>query len=1540
MKQSKTPLNAQPLSIAIIGMACRFPGAQNYHEFWQNLVNSTENTTDIPIERWDWHDYTDQLKNNPYANASKWGCFIDGVDQFDANFFGISPHEASTMDPQQRLLLESVWACIEDAGYAPLSLTNKDTGVYIGACNYEYKDLQDKYGKENSDRFMFGKGHSILANRISYFFDLHGPSMLIDTACSSSLVAIHQAVRAIQYGECSNALVGGVNILCDPEQYVMLNKAGVLSPSGQCHSFDMDADGYVRGEGVGVIYLKPLEQALQDNNTIYGVIKGTAVNHCGRTRSISSPSPYLQSQVIVKAWRQANINPSEISYIEAHGTGTPLGDPIELIGLKKAFKQLSKDYETPLSEHYCALGTVKTNIGHLEAASGISGVIKVLLSMQHKKLPMLQNFKTINPHLSLEKTPFYLSTSTVQWSNCSDIAGPLFAGVSSFGIGGTNAHVVIEDGASFTLNHLKNMPSLSAHTTEKTYHILTLSAKHPESLKQRIVDLKNWLSENTTATIASLAYTLNLTRDHFHYRVAFIVDSIKELDHQLTNYEFIKIDSIPDDCKKIEHILSSHYMQLQNPSLSLAEQKATLDELAYLYVQKGSYLDWEKIYPEKNKQYIKLPTYPFFKKSYWFNTDVEQTSESFTQNINNNVFCLKIIDNDIAVLQMHDTIHKNQMSESFLNELQENLNYISKNPTLKVLVITGYDDVFCFGSDENSLRSITQQKVNFTSLPIIYQGLLNCKIPVISAMQGHAFGAGLTFGLYADIVILSEDHIYSSNFMNYGLTPGVGSTLIMTEKLSFPLATEMMWTAREYSGRELKERGAKLIFKPAKDVLNEAINIAKIISKNSLLTLKTYKTFTGNYFLKNLSKTIEEELGMHQAILQSSDASEKVEIHFSKLNEWNTNGRKQCPAQEDKALSEKEIFHAQSDNEARSLMPLRLRKDNLSWKPISSSADNFSPISHSEIKIKLKDISETSTTHQNNNNNITSCLFLVRELLSTQLHISIDEINPKSLFQDLGVDSIVILMLTEKINKTLGFNLSSSTLYDYQSVENLANFLALELSSVDNPPSEAYRPGPATCQQALDKQSLQTTSDSIELTSNPNENVKPDELHPTTSKQESWSNLSMQGVALHKFNIVERINWKDKLNLTSLHKSLLFLVSKQAVLRTQFVISNSKLFQKTLNCPDHIHIELENSCHISLNQQEAHVKERCEYYNNHVFKFTDYPLWKLIIIQFSDHDYDILIVSSHIIVDAYAITLMAKQLFYGYLSIEMGQEPVIPDLQMTFVQYVIKLQEGYQLAIHANELTYWENKLKNPSAHRQLYLDNKLIADHNIGFKLALKQFIIPQEQFKQIQMMVNKQSCTDTAFLLALFRVVLLHYTHEENIWIDVVDALRNPTNTSLIGWTATSYPHITCLKYGDLFLDVIAKVQAEFIEVKENSRLPLSNIIYPSHMRFRDQVTSIQFNRIPDVSRLFDDIPAINHVDFPVIPNFYVCNLACLVSEADSQFNYSFLYNSEQFSSDLIEGMLLECKRVLNDVLSENTISVNELMERMKERNDCVLC
>ncbi|MRG94790.1 type I polyketide synthase [Polyangium spumosum] len=499
--------------IAIIGVGCRFPGEGEGDEaFWRTLDGGVDAVREIPAERWPAEAIPGQ---RPEA---RWAALLDDVKGFDAAFFGVSPREAETLDPQQRMLLEVAWWALEDAGLAPSSLLGSRTGVFIGACSVDYQHIVSQARAGRYDAYCAtGTALNTLAGRVSFVLGLQGPAVSMDTACSSSLVAVAQACQSLRMGDSDLVLAGGVNAILSPMTMAMLVETQAMSPDGRCKALDSRANGFVRGEGCGVVVLKRLSDALRDGDRVRALIRGWSVNQDGRSTGLTTPNVLSQQVMLRQALERAHLSPSDIGYIEMHGTGTSLGDPIEAEALREVFGEPRADGSS------CVLGAVKSNIGHLEGAAGIAGLIKIVLAMEHQRIPKNLHFRRLNPRIDLQGSPLVVPTEPVPWPRGHE---PRRAGVSSFGFSGTNAHVILEEGPAEEKGPMR----------EGSAYLLPLSAKSGAALATLAGAYAERLSSEDGDGLADIAYTASVRRMYHEHRLAVVRSSREELSEALSRY--------------------------------------------------------------------------------------------------------------------------------------------------------------------------------------------------------------------------------------------------------------------------------------------------------------------------------------------------------------------------------------------------------------------------------------------------------------------------------------------------------------------------------------------------------------------------------------------------------------------------------------------------------------------------------------------------------------------------------------------------------------------------------------------------------------------------------------------------------------------------------------------------------------------------------------------------------------------------------------------------------------------------------------------
>ncbi|MFK0522815.1 SDR family NAD(P)-dependent oxidoreductase [Paenibacillus illinoisensis] len=606
-------------SIAIVGMSGRFPDADNVQQFWENLKKGRNSVREAPRDRgWDINDFYDPNPKTPGKTYSKWGGFLTDIDKFDPLFFKISPRDAELMDPSERLFIQEAWKAIEDAGYSPEDLSGKPWGVFACAKGDYSMTIQ----QEIPTYYLPTDSYS--ACRLSYLLNLVGPAMTIDTSCSSTLTVVAEACDSLVLGNCESAIVGGGSVYTTPNVMIGSSQSLLLSSDGLCHTFDERANGTVVAEAIGVVVLKLLDKAIEDNDHIYGVIRGWGMNQDGKTNGMTAPSGLAQSRLQTSIYEKFNIDPANITMFEAHGTGTKLGDAIEYEALKESFRKFTSN------TGYCALGALKSNIGHAFFGSGIAGLIKVLLSIEHGQIPPTLNYENGSSKMSFENSPFFVNTTLKQWETATN--QPRCAGINSFGATGTNVHLVIEE-------YLSEV-NLDSRVTSKDQNpmMFVLSAKDDSRLKEYVHQFVQVLEKGqySNKDLADIAYTLQVGRGSMDARLAVTANSLYELEIKMKRYleggennkDIFRSPAKPLKGGPARSVASREIIDAADRYLELSDARQLLD----LWVN-GAKIDWERFYSNGKPKRISLPTYPFAKERCWIQTNDEEGGRRNTDEV-------------------------------------------------------------------------------------------------------------------------------------------------------------------------------------------------------------------------------------------------------------------------------------------------------------------------------------------------------------------------------------------------------------------------------------------------------------------------------------------------------------------------------------------------------------------------------------------------------------------------------------------------------------------------------------------------------------------------------------------------------------------------------------------------------------------------------------------------------------------------------------------------------------------------------------------
>ncbi|AYK27033.1 beta-ketoacyl synthase N-terminal-like domain-containing protein [Clostridium beijerinckii] len=1034
--------------IAIIGMSVDFPMSESLDELWKNIMSERSFIKKIPSNRWSEYN-VDSSENINSEKSEFFGGFVDDIDCFDASFFNISPREAMFMDPQQRMSMQLAWKAIEDAGYKINDLKKSKTGVFMAVCNTDYSEMIERFSEKIDAYIPTGTSNAIVSNRISYWFDFNGPSMTIDAACASSLVAVQQAVRSIESGDCQCALVGGVNLCWSPRRFIALSKSGMLSKTGVCSAFDEKADGYTRAEGGAIIILKSLDEAIKDNDHIYGVIKGIGTNHGGRTNSLTITNAKAHSDLIAEVYKKAGVSPETVGYIETHGPGTQLGDPIEIHGLKKAFNQLASYFDVDMERETCGLGSIKTNIGHMESVAGLAGMIKVLAAMKNKIIPATINFENLNPMIKLEDSPFYIANKARDWKRNIARDGksvPRRAGVSSFGFGGTNSHIVLEE-------YISNDSECSS---SRRNQLIPLSAKSTNQLNKYAEVLMQYLKNNyfdrnsieNDLNINNIAYTLQLGREEMEKRAIFLADSIEEFISVLEAFckgRYVKDKIWIGESKKLNNL---------NDNILELIENTELDKVAQYWVQ-GFDIDWKDFNNKGICKKISLPTYVFAKEHYWIpGMKIEITCNN--QKEDSQYEEIIKVESNSASIRLRN-----------LNEINNNFYQgVKAKPIIKLeAIIKKVQSV----NKKEKIKSSIKKEENISLNKLISE--LKISLAEVLYISDKEIGINTKFvDIGLDSIIAVEwiriinkkykTNINAANVYDYPTINNLAEFLRNQMTIKEDIIPNKEIENKEKSVTAYSKSESKSIFKL--EPLSEVEKKNKVNEEKTSLKDINNSAEDSVISIRELQKELKESL---EEVLYIADKEIDTNIKFVEMGldsiiavEWIKVINKKYKTNVNAA----NVYDYPTINDLAGFLrnQITIKEDVISNKEIGNKEIKIDVYSKPKSKpvIKLVPLLEDDKEKDNINEekvsldhmyilegkcsmNINDLQGELKESLAEVLYITGKDIDSNAKFIEIGLDSIIAVEWVRIINKKYKININAANVYDYPNISELSQYI-------------------------------------------------------------------------------------------------------------------------------------------------------------------------------------------------------------------------------------------------------------------------------------------------------------------------------------------------------------------------------------------------------------------------------------------------------------------------------------------------------------------
>jgi amino acid adenylation domain-containing protein len=1488
-KQTKTspkPAITKPTytkePIAIIGLSCRFPQAPNPQAFWKLLRNGIDAVTEVPSDRWDVDAFHSE-NPDPGKVTTRFSAFLDNVDLFDPAFFGISPREATRMDPQQRLLLEVSWEALENAFIPPHSLAGTRTGVFIGISSYDYSRLQFD-DPEMIDAYAgTGNAHSIAANRLSYAFDLRGPSMAVDTACSSSLVSTHLAVQSLRNGESDLALAGGVNLILTPELTITFSQARMLSPDGHCKTFDASADGYVRGEGCGVVILKRLSDALHDGDNILALIRGSAVNQDGRSNGLTAPNGLAQQEVIRYALADAGVAPSQIGYVEAHGTGTPLGDPIEISSLQAVLD----DGE---SNGRVLVGSVKTNIGHLESAAGIAGLIKSVLALQNESIPPHLHLKEVNPYLSLEDSRLEIGTYLRPWKRRDQ---PRFAGISSFGFGGTNAHIVISDAPLLDSRSLPPKTQEQApgiQTLERPRHLLTLSAKTESALQE----LSQSLSEQLPITdyqLCDLAFTANTTRSHFEQRLAIHASTNEELKKQLDTF-------------------------ISNPTSTPTNH--TKPKAAFLFTGQGSqYAGMGRTLYE---------TQPFFRSA------LDECARILDPILNRSL--LEILFSDT------DEIHQTQYTQPALFAFEYALAQTWRSWDIEPHAVLGHSVgeyvAACFAGVftlEDGLRLIAERARLMGALPKngTMAAVFADATRVAQAIQPFHDKVSIAATNGPDNTVISGEASAVQTILDELTKLGISSKpLTVSHAFHSPLMDSILDEFESFA-QDIQFSNSRISFisNLTGEILNEVphasywrdhiraeVRFAKGMESISSLGIDAFIEIGPAPVLLGMGKrclleskamwlpSLRQNQDEWQIILDSLGKlyTQGADINWTGFDEGNTRRKVSLP----NYPFDRQRYWIEGRAEVDTETPRQVKKASTPFDgKVKGGEENKNGRKNGRAKKSQPSPASEAT----------------RSAL-----LAAEPIQRQKLLQDFIQKQAARILGMETSRLSLDQPLDTMGLDSLMAIE-LKNSLDAQLKS--QLPISSLLQGPTVA--SLTVQILEHLDTAYEITSIQTiAKMNGHSSHPLTHNQQAmWllDQLMPKGVS---FNVSGAVRIFGELDRPALRRAFETLMARHEVLRTTFHVVEGQPTQKV-----HEHLSLPISEVDASNWTEETLQSHLEDYAFHSFDLENDPAFRVVLFRRSEEETVTLIAVHHIITDFWSMTLLASEIITFYAAEKRGETPNLPSLQTTYTDFAHWRNDALSSTDGEHHWEYWRGQLAGELPILNLPADRPRRPIQT--FRGETQHLHINAELTQKLKALSSANGATLYMTLLAAFQTLLHRYSGQTDILVGSAMAGRtHPDLAGLMGYFVnpvgmradfTDDPSFNILlnQVRQIVLDALDHqeyppallAQRLNITHRDASRPPLFEttfIFEKAHVEGIRDLNSVALG-IPGARLMMEDL-TLESMSLLRQPSQF--DLTLMMAETGDSLSAAFIYNPDLFDSSTITRFAGHFQTLLDGITS----------------------